>query len=400
MKFMLIQLTILIFIAGCGIDFTSHYDRIEESRVRTLAIIYDNNGVAEGAPGDTVQCAAYFAGEQVSSVDWTVATALIINQFGRDTFADTVSLDRYMVPGSYHEYSGGTTDSIRFSFILPHDLIRSQISDTVTIADMLPAGFTDSLLPESARMLTPSSLIDLVELFSGGVPPVDTPVDVPKVLPDSVLKMLPVLLQVFTVNMKLFARINGKYRVESTFTVRYNSRLHRAVPQIPVNRNPVIEWIRCYRVREERVVFNPLEDGALADTVFNVFPDRDTILVDVGYHYFFVADSGTRSLDSSISLSDATQEYRPEEYVYEWFYQNGDSIPGKPFDSLMLLENAFRGTSVSLLPSLDVRMRNFNLWLVTYDSFLGEKFRPVGFSLQCMQGVFTYTDAYRKRYGP
>jgi hypothetical protein len=386
--------SLAVLLLGCGIDFSTRYDRIEESRVRPLAFVYDHEGYAEAAPGDTVSLRGYFAGERVTSIDWTVSTTLIVNQFGTDTFADTVAFDRYMVPGSYHEYFGGITDSVRFNFVVPDDLVRSRFSDDMTIAGLLPPGVADTLLPGSVREMTPASLIDLIEVFGSG--------DLPSgsfTLPDSIAAMIPVLLQAFTVNMKVFARINGHYLVESTFTVRYNTRLHRNLPSVPVNRNPVIEWIRCYRLRKDPAVFDPVHDGGLVDTVFRLFPENDTIVIDAGYHYFFAADSGTAALDSGLSLTDPSHRRRPEQLSYEWFYQNADTIPGQQFDSLMLLDNAFRGTSVTLLPSFDVRLRHFNLWLVSYDGFLGEKFRPVGFALYCINGTFAYTDAYRNLHG-
>lgn len=391
------MLPVLYF--GCGIDFSTRYDRVEENRVRPLAFVYDNHGYAEGAPGDTVTCTAYFAGESVRSIVWTVATSLIINQFGRDTFADTVSLDEYLVPGSYEKYFSedrASTDSVEFRFVLPADIIRDQFPDNQTIADLLPAGVADSLLPEAVRTMSPSALIDFVELFSGGNDTVSVTALPDGALPDSVVSMLPVLLQAFTVNMKLFARVNGTYLVESTFAVRYNTRLHRVIPDISVNRNPVIEWIRCYRVTKEQVVFDPLIDKSIVDTVFRLFPESDTILIEPGFNYFFVADSAVASRDSAVSLTDPALQRRIEEYSYEWFFENTGIDADPASDSLMLLDNSFLGPSVTLLPSLDVSLRNFTLWLVVYDSFLGEKLRPTGFTLKSIQGTFAYSDAYAR----
>jgi hypothetical protein len=386
-----------LLVSGCGIDFATRYDRIEDNKVRPLAFVYDNHGYAEAAPGDTVTCTAYFAGDTVRTIDWTVSTALIIGSFGSDTFADTVSLDRYLVPGSYQEYFGGTTDSVRFEFIVPADIIRDNFSDNGTVADLLPAGISDSLMPESVRVMSPASLIDMVELLSGGASAGIPDSVLTGVLSDSVVQMIPALLQAFTVEMKLFARVNGTYRVESTFTVRYNTRLHPLIPEIPVNRNPVVTWIRCYRVTGDPVVFDPVTDKKIVDTLFNLFPEPDTIVIEPGFHYFLVADSATGSLDSAVSLTDQSLQARPEELSYEWFFENCDEVSSS-LDSQMLLDNAFRGPSVTLLPSLDVRMRNFTLWLVTYDSFLGEKLRPVGFSFRSVQGTFRYSDSYIQQH--
>jgi hypothetical protein len=384
----------VVIATGCGVQFSTHYDRIEENRVRNLAFVYDNHGLAEGAPGDTVQCAAFFSGEPVTSVEWTVTTSLIINSFGADTFADTVSLDRYILPGTYREFFGGETDSVQFKFRIPDNIISAQFDENSTIGALLPPGMADTLLPEAIRAIKPLDIIETIESFSAAS---GSSSPLPAVLPDSIVRALPSLFQVLTVNMRLFATINGHYRVESTFSVRYNARFNAIMPVLPVNHNPVVHWIRCYRIKAERIIFDPVNDSDLIDTVYRCYPEQDTILIDVGYHYFFVADSAVASLDSGYSMTDPSSSRQLEMLSYEWFYQNIDTVDGS-LDSLMVLDNAFGGSSVELLPSVETRLAHFNLWLVTYDSFLGEKLRPVGFEVKCIKGIFAYSEAYRKRY--
>jgi hypothetical protein len=166
---LLAVVAITLFI-GCGVEFATRYDRIEDDRVRTLAFVYDNNGLAEGAPGDTVHFSAYFSGEEVSSVEFTISTSLVINQFGNDTFADTVSFDRYIIPGTYKEFFGGVTDSLTFDFIVPKDIIRKQFSEDETIGELLPPGIPDTLLTEEIRDIKPLTIITTIESFSGELP--------------------------------------------------------------------------------------------------------------------------------------------------------------------------------------------------------------------------------------
>lgn len=391
-------LAALPFIFGCGFEFTSQYDRIEERTVRPLAFVYDNKGLAEAAPGDTVTCKMYFAGEQVRSIRLTATTSLIINSFGADTFADTFPLDKYAVPGSYTEFFGGKTDSARIRFVVPADIISSRFSDDATIGSLLPAGIADSLLPEQLRSMKPSDIITIIEaLGSRGIPAGEAAV-LPAINPDSVAAALPALFQALTVSMKLFATVNDRYRIESTLAIRYNSRFSALLPALPVNHPPAISWVRCYRVRGDRAIFDPVIDSGSVDTVFELFPAAQPILIDMGYHYFLVADSAAASLDSGFSLTDRSFRRRPEQLRYEWFFQYDGSIVGVSPDSLMTLDNAFGGPSVELLPSLDTKLTEFNLWLVTRDSFLGEKLRPVGIDIKCIEGAFVYSEAYRKRH--
>jgi len=380
---------------GCGMEFATHYDRVEENRVRNLAFVYDNGGLAEGAPGDTVKCAVYFAGEEVRNVRLDVTTSLISSFFGSDTFADTVSFNRYIVPGTMEQLLGGNTDSIRFEFVVPEDIIRRQFSGALSIKELLPAGVSDTLLPAAVMSLKPSDIIEVIETIAADASFGTVSM---QLLPDSVAEVFPAILQLLTVKMKVFATINNHYRVESTFNVRYNSRFNSALPHVPVNRNPEVGWVKCYRIKGEKVVFDPVEDRDLINAVYDIFPGNDTVVIDVGYHYYFVADSAVASRDSGYSLTGSSRDREPETMVYEWFYQMEDTIAGRPLDSLMVLDNSFGGPSVELLPSLDYRLRNFSLWLVTRDSFLGEKYRPVGFAITCMHGVFSYTEAYKNRH--
>ena len=272
-----------------------------------------------------------------------------------------------------------------------------------TIGSLLPPGIADTALPDALREIKPSASIDMIEKLSTGGLSLDSLLKLPDTALGSmnfasIVTYLPMLLQVFTVDMKIFATINNHYRVESTFSVRYNSRLSASIPAIPVNHNPSIDWIRCCRIRGDNLIFDPVKDSGLIDTIYELYPGGDTIQVDVGYRYFLVADTVHAVLDSGFSLTDFTLERLPEVLSYEWFFENNDTTPIMPLDSLITLGNNFGGLSIELLPSVDTRLTRFNLWLVTSDAFLGEKLRPVGFEVKCVDGIFSYSDAYKKRY--
>ena len=76
---------------------------------------YSITGDWQRAPGDTVDLHAYFAGEEVNRIQWTISTTVLLGSFGVDTYYDVISLQSLVVPGSYMEYSGGLTDSVVFS---------------------------------------------------------------------------------------------------------------------------------------------------------------------------------------------------------------------------------------------------------------------------------------------
>ena len=57
---------------------------------------------------------------------------------------------------------------------------------------------------------------------------------------------MPLLLQALSVTMKIFSYVNDKCKVESDFTIRYNSTIRYLNSSVQVNRNPVIEWMKLY----------------------------------------------------------------------------------------------------------------------------------------------------------
>ncbi len=387
---------------GCGIDFSTRYDRIEENRVRPLAFVYDNNGLAEASPGDSVWCTVYFAGEQVNTIDFSITSSLIINRFGRDTFADTVSLDRYLIPETYMEFFGGETDSVKFRFIVPAEIIRNHFARYQDIGSLFPPSVSDTVVPKTLRDIKPSEIIDVIELLTAGEissESVSNPFNIATYDTDiqNIVTFLPMLLQVFTVNIKIFALVNNHYLTESTFSVRYNSRLAGIIPAIPVNHNPSIDWIRCCRVKSNKLLFDPIKDSALIDTVYELYPGCDTIQIDTGYRYFLAADT-LQFIDSCFSITDSAMSRQPERFSCEWFFQNSGTSQDMSVDSLVSLGVNFTGSSIEITPPVDTRLRRVNIWLVMYDSFLGERLRPVGFSLKGVRCIFSYSDEYVKKY--
>jgi hypothetical protein len=389
----------------CGIQFPTRYERIENDRVRGIAFVYDNKTLAEASPGDTVTLHAYFAGERVSSIQWTVATRVISDLFAGDTFGDTVSLFNFMVTGRYHEYLGGNTDSAVMDFVVPADVIRKQFNNTSVVSSVLPSPAA-ALVPPSVLSAPVSALFDVFDSIAAKIPG-----RIAELQYDSSYRWLASalqsygtglaglepLLQIFSVNIKIFALVNDQYQKESTFTVRYNGKFHFLEPSIPVNHNPVINWIEVCRLKKgvKMTFFDPLRDADKIDAVFPLDSADDTIPIDEGYRYFLVCDSAAASLDSGYSLTKGNIDR--ENLMCRWFFRNEDPAAGVQQDSLMGIGQS-SSNAVELLPPVDTRMKTFSLWLVGYDEFLGERLRPRGFTFLQRRGVFNYSAAYNQAH--
>ncbi|NLG18121.1 MAG: hypothetical protein GX556_12385 [Fibrobacter sp.] len=387
-----VVLIISLFLAGCGLEFPDRYDRVDNDRVRPLVFVYDNKGLAEGAPGDTVTLHAYFAGEPARNIQWTILPAMLVRAFGVDAYRDTIPLQSIVVAESYAQYSGGLTDSAVISLMIPRDIIRNEFANVSTIGSLLPLQVRESV-PDKLLNVSPVKVIDMLDFLASRPPGVDSSVV------DSALKALagenasdhiPFLLQALSVTMKVLSTVNDKYKVESLFTIRYNSAVSYLNSTVPVNRNPVIEWSRLYKVKGTSVnSFDPAKNASLVDQVYSMDEVyRDTVVIEDGYSYFLAADSGTHSLDYGMSMNSG--QMSQESFIYEWFYRNDDFLESADPEKLIVLEKSPGSKFVKLLPPIDRRMKHFSLWLVTYDTFMGERLRPVGFCFRAMHGVIAY----------
>lgn len=387
----LILLFLLIF--SCGIEFPTRYDRIEDT-LRCLAFVFDNDTLAEGAPGDTVTLRAYFAGDQIRSTKWSVSTQMLLGALtGSDTFADTIPLEQVMVPGTYHEYSTGKTDSIVFDFVVPKDIIKKTFSEVQSIKALLPSAIPDSLFGGALSNYKPIDIINLIDTLAT-VSQFLTPQIFENLLPiltgsnsaDSLIKYFPLLLQTFTVNMKFNLLANSDCRVKGYYSVRYNSRFSSVFPNVPVNRNPLIKSINLYTVKGNRSSFDPDNDSY--EKVTELSSTNNTIDIDTSHSYFLEVIHPDSITD--IGQEFTTGSYVPEFFHAEWFYKNETQLSEVNFDQLMSIQASQSSNIARLLPSLDKRMVDFSIWVVVYDDLYGEKFRPVGFSFRPVEGKFRY----------
>jgi hypothetical protein len=134
----------------------------------------------------------------------------------------------------------------------------------------------------------------------------------------------------------------------------------------------------------------------------------DTVLIDTGYTYYAIADSGIIIYDSTtpdgslVTVKDTlfdrlfTYDNRIdfERYTYLWFYRPDTAEAGgvKPENSLIIANS---GSSFSqFLPPLDTTVKKVSLWLRVGDAADGELNRPVAVTMKETQVVLTYTQRY------
>ncbi|MCX7727064.1 MAG: hypothetical protein N2053_09480 [Chitinispirillaceae bacterium] len=397
---MLISLLLILFLGDCGMELSTRYDRIEEDRVRPIAFVYDNNGLAEAAPGDTVNCKVYFAGEKVDSVELSMSISTIANFFGSNLYNDTFSLESYIIEGSKRIISSPEMDYLVFDLVIPPDIIKKRFPENIKISELLSSYIADTIFPQEFKNLKPSEVIEVIENIARGEDSTSlTLLPFYQLTNDTIFSILNGFLQALTIETKIYAKVNNKYKVESILVIRYNSLLAKVIPNIPINRNPNYNWIKCFRVRGlNNSMFDPLSDYKAVDTVYELFPRVDTIEIDVGYQYFLVADSNIFPVDYGYSLTEKSGIKRQETFWYEWLYENQNTLNKKDMDSLMILGNSVGNNIVELLPSLDSRLKEFSLWVVLRDRFIGERLRPVGFNVKYIKGFFSYSEAYKNRY--
>ncbi len=129
----------------------------------------------------------------------------------------------------------------------------------------------------------------------------------------------------------------------------------------------------------------------------------------VRFWYFFAGDRGINTYidstgqvihDTTIDIIEFEIEdtviTEKETYVYVWFYQNLDNVSSEP-DSLFDVNSEEAWPSLAKLePPIKTTMKHFRIWLMVYDEFYGEDNSPKGYAMRTVDGVFKFTEAYKK----
>jgi hypothetical protein len=377
-----------MIMAGCA-NFPTQYTRIEPEKARLLDFIYEPT---EAAPGDTVLLRAIFAGRVVASdeLTWSMSQKIMVNEYGTVTALDTVPLDIIPESCSFSD----RTSCIAFRFVVPPRIIAESPLAPENIVDALPSYYR-SYMPEELKSVTKSSLMAMVDMMASVTDPSMLPVDT------AAMALLPVLLQCYTVPMRIYCTIAGDHTILSGYSVRYNSRF-ASLPafNIPVNRNPRIDSIGIYKVHASPLTtFNPSSPAHN----YEFIPVADTgvtpVVIDKGYTYFMSVATGI--VDSTLSIDAAMGNGTPlpEQHLVLWYveFDKDEMDEVSPYDLPDIGGDDFSGGKhqSTIAPSRDVRISGCTAWVKVTDQFLNEYYRPQGSALREVRLSFTYTDAYR-----
>lgn len=371
----------LILISCAEID---RFERIENDKLRIIAVTYE--GAAEFVPGDTVRGKVYFAGNTIASVgDFSIA---YVQQYDKNyIYPDEQKIDLL-------DTALWFPDSMQFRYVIPKDVFLTKkvqgLQDTAMIRTLyqlasLVSQFGDTLLPPVSEDTLEQLMIAVNSLYAQP-------------------------------SLFFFANsVNGtRLKVRSEFTIRYNSLFPSF---LPVNNNPEVKWIAIHKVPVSvSESFSPhnVDTSGRSSVIYlynAFFPDSvaDTIVIDTGYTYFLACNQG---IDFHLStygdtIRDTTCDFLelpgdtalsiPEEYEYRWYFQNKDDID-EVKDSLLVLLNGNTGPgTIQIKTPVNTAMQRFKVWVVVNDFISGMYSRPKGFAVGSGEGVFKYTDAYKKR---
>ena len=370
-----------ILMMQCGYEFSTGYQTIENDKVRSVVMVYNNKQLAEGAPSDTVDMCAYFGGEKINSISWSYSCG------SEAETGDTFPLENIMLAGSYKEYTSQNTDSVSLRLVIPDSFIRVALAGVENVEALVPS-FLRSSFPPDLLQKKPGEVLDILDFLS--TQPSDGAVaadSLMRLLSEDeaidVKELMPRVLQIFSVPLNVFVLVNGKYKARSNITIRYNNRLRYLGTYIPVNRNPQIKNVRLYKVRGDRKKFDFAANSPEIVAYYDL-QGLDSIPYESGFSYFLEVFRENGLVDSGVSLQGI---YDNEHYTCEWFMQD-NSYQGSGSGFLKIEKDLAFSSVVKIRLPANPLGRSFTLWCVVYDYYLGERLRPVGFAIKCTRGVF------------
>ena len=158
---------------------------------------------AEAAPGDTVLLKAVFAGKPVEAEDlnWRMSQKVIVNQYGVNTAIDTVPLEIIPQACTFSD----RTSCIAFTFVIPENIIAESPLITDNWTALIPEYYREHL-PPALQSMSKSELLGMVDNMSP---------EVLSSLPigEETLSLLPILLQCFTVPMRIYCTIANDHTI-------------------------------------------------------------------------------------------------------------------------------------------------------------------------------------------
>ncbi|HEX3019760.1 MAG TPA: hypothetical protein VHP36_05645 [Chitinispirillaceae bacterium] len=374
----LVLLTVLLI--QCGYEFPTGYETIDNDKVRPVVMIFNNHQLAEGSPLDTIDLRAYFGGEKINSIRWSILSR---SRFDAE-YNDTIPIEQIMLTESYKEYFGTGTDSASMLIMVPDSLIRHELGGLQNVGALIPS-FMKSYFSADFLKKSSDDVLDMLDYLSNqpssGLLVADSLV---RTLSGDakidIKEFMPRILQIFSVPLNIYVVVNEKFKAKSAVTIRYNNRLRYLGSYIPVNRNPQIQYIRLYRINGDRATFDPRVDPYVDYYDLTGF---DSIAFNKKYSYFLEVTRKAGLVDTSISLQGLRDE---EHFTCEWLLQDINN-QGTDSDFLRIVRNLSAVSVVKIkIPSNPVG-RVFTVWSIVYDYSLGERLRPVGFATRCASAI-------------
>jgi hypothetical protein len=367
-------------LTGCA-EFPTSYSRIQQDKARVLDFIYEPS---EAAPGDTVLLKAIFAGRPLApeALTWGMSKKVVVNNYGVESALDTVPLEIMPEACTFSD----RTSCIAFRFVIPKDVV----ADSPLIPDDWTASVPDyyrKQLPQNLLDMSKSGMLTMLENASSLSSPGNN---------SSTAALLPLLLQCFTVPIRIYCVIKNDHTIIDDYRVRYNSRF-ASIPEfrIPVNRNPRIDSVGVYIVHKASLSsFDPSAGKYSFDFMRIIDSGSTEIAIDDNNTYFMFPFIG--DVDSTLSLDAAmgSGTWLPEKYEFQWFLQfdKQEMDKGSPYDLADFgATQLVAGQYLSRFhPSKNKAITSCTVWLEAGDDFVNEYFRPIGSTLKELRLRFTY----------
>jgi hypothetical protein len=391
-----------VLLLSCG-EWPTRFERVDYDRPRVLDFVYKNlsdTTLCEGAPGDSMLVIAYFSGYPVDSIEWTVSWNVVLSPYFGDTAQDIEPLEYEEVTAGAQGF-GPATQIHAIKFKIPDSIMYE--SEGIDEALLAERGVDKKTLLGMIELMTQSDTSQIVSdsAFQGFM------AQFAGMSLDSAMLALNYFLQALSAPVRLNATLNGVYKNESEFTVRYN-RLLSWLPGVFVNHNPVINFVGIHKVKNPQPLrLDPAQMGE-RDSTYVLFA-RDsldpslvhhpifatTIILDTGYTYYVAVDSGflfgADIRDMGITKNGLIE---PETYYTQWFYQlDSAEMTGVKTSDLLIIPTTAQPVQQMLAP-LDERVTKAVLWVQLYDAASGEILRPYGSTLAEVSITFAYTPAY------
>ena len=257
-------------------------------------------------------------------------------------------------------------------------------------------------VPEDLAVLSKRELLGMVSLVAAGAGTIDSAqlAEAEKRAP-GLMASLPVLAQVFTVPVRIFADVQGSHRIQSDYTVGYSSRLaHLPGVNVFENTNPRIDSVGLYIVEGAGLMRYDPESAKTKFMRLSLSPgDTSRITVEKDFTYFVAVFTGRR--DTVFTFGDMLEGVPPgrtEEHTAEWLFQmDTDEIKDLSPNDMMNVASLGDLDGV-LLPPRKRAVKHFTLWVQVTDSKVGVLNRSQGSVLAELQGKFEYTDAYINQF--